>query len=124
MAYHQEHNCPLIPESGPISLSIKKHELSPNDFSLTEAEVGDRIEEILQEFPVRDIRNVYELTSAKTKVANDTRRGVANTNVGDVWFYSGTNIVDRPIQVCEINNRYAVFKVPNFAEYGFRANYI
>lgn len=62
----------------------------------------------------------FALQSKKNYVARDTRRGPANTNWKNVWFYNGKTVIDRPIIVSEIKGKYAIFMHPDFKKYGFK----
>lgn len=132
---------------GCICLSALGHPVTEEQFTLTEDEIGDAVEATLYEFPEVEIEQWdhskltwftrlkcwwrgYVITSPyinreKVMVAQRTRRGVANINYENVWFYGGrtgqkkVNLIDQPIIVAEYKGKYMIFKHPKFADYGF-----
>lgn len=84
--------------------------------------IGDVVEqEILLSFPEIVINKEQELRSAKTRVAFNTRRGMANTNFENVWWYQGQSNADRPIFVVSYEGKYGIWKHPQFKNYGFKS---
>ena len=102
-----------------IAMAILREKIDQSLFVLTESEVGDKVEEILNEFPQIKIEHEIELARAKNQVAIDSRRGIANTNYNNTWFYKGLNAFDVPIIVSQLGDKYYVFKHPVFEKYGF-----
>ncbi len=108
-----------------LSLVGDSDQFDFNDVLIETADtIGDKVEEaILTSFPTKVITNKFELRSAQSHVAMTTRRGVANTNWNNVWYYRGTvnPRVDQPIFVIKYNDRYGIWKHPLFENYGFVA---
>jgi hypothetical protein len=108
-----------------LSISILKKCIPVTEYTLSEEEVGDKIEEVFARFRSVPIKSDLELEKEKHRVAKETRRGVAMTNWNDVWFYKGGTPYDAPVIVSEyVTNyepKYYVFIHPNFDKYGFNA---
>lgn len=102
-----------------IAISILREKIDQSLFVLTESEVGDKVEEILNEFPQIKIEDEIQLARAKNQVAIVSHRGTANTNYNTTWFYKGINAFDAPIVVSQLVDKYHVFKHPDFEKYGF-----
>lgn len=60
---------------------------------------------------------------AANKVAQQTRRGAANTQFLDFFYYKGSNATDCPFIVYKFGDKYGIFKHPNAEQYGFRLIY-
>ena len=100
-------------------IRIDKEMFLPEDFTLTEAEVGPAIETLMMRFPIINVANMVDLERAKLNVARETRRGVATTNWNDIWYYKGDSPTDSPIIVVSYEGKYAIFEHPKFMTYGF-----
>ena len=103
----------------PGGVRILKEPFDLSEVVLSDSEVGDRVEELISQFPSLEIENAVALERAKLQVAKATGRGVATTNYNDTWFYKGANSTDAPIIVCGLEDKYYIFKHPNFNQYGF-----
>lgn len=110
-------------EDGRNGFHILRLPFMPDEVVLTDQEVGVKVEELLNEFPtVQHSQNDnpgIDLERAKNQVAKDSRRGSAQTNYNNAWFYKGSTQFDCPIIVCGIDDKYIVLKHPNFEKYGF-----
>lgn len=65
----------------------------------------------------------YPLVMKQTigsKVAMQTRRGAANTEFLDFFYYKGSNATDCPFIVYKFGDKYGIFKHPKADQYGFR----
>ena len=103
-----------------VSLTIEKIKLTEKHFTIPERDVGGVIELLLYQFPHKEPSDEkFELQRHIVNVARETRRGTANKNWKNVWYYSGQNAFDSPILVAEHNGKYAVVKHPAFEKYGF-----
>ena len=109
----------LANNDGNISLRILRENFDLSEVVLTDDEVGDAVEELLQSLPTARCDNVVAIERSKLQVAKDTNRGVATTNYNNTWFYKGTSPTDAPIIVCGLEDKYYVFKHPDFEKYGF-----
>ncbi len=108
-----------------IELRVLKEQFDLSEVVLTDEEVGSKVEELLLSFPKvkleakRDMTINDMLIRNKEAVATASRRGRANTNYNDTWFYKGVSPMDAPIIVCGLDDKYYVFSHPNFKLYGF-----
>lgn len=121
----------MVFDGDPIAFSIKWKFVENLEFIYTEDELNDIIQSVLLEFPDIGIKNDIEIQLDKIAVARKTRRGVANTNYKDVYFYMNQTAknpharrCDCPIIVAKYQNKYAVFKHPDFENYGFKVGVI
>lgn len=69
-----------------------------------------------------DVIHIQEQRVAN-KVAQQTRRGVANTEFLDFVYYKGSNATDAPFIVYKFGDKYGIFKHPKADQYGFRLIY-
>jgi len=108
-------------ESNAQTLYIFKEYVKGSHITLTRDQVGDFVESIFSEFKSLNIKSDDDLQKAKSEVATKSKRGKPNTKVGKTWFYKGNSYADGPIFVCgnDKDNRYYVFKHPNYLDYGF-----
>ena len=90
---------------------------------LTEEEMIKEVNELLTSFepfrmdPVTD-RTVTE-DEVSFKIQEKCRRGIGNTRYKNSIYYKGDTATDSPIIVAEFDDKYAVFKHPNFERYGY-----
>ena len=98
--------------------------------TLTEQEVAERVEDMLQQFPIKrskvDVRpelmtqaRLIEIDMLKNQVAQATRRGRPNKQHGDTFFYLGDSKTDAPIFVVQFEDKFGIFKHPKFDDFGF-----
>lgn len=118
-------------ENRKISLSLVKEEIEDSAFIYDEANIGDAVERTLFEFDewtdypeVRDEQYEFIVVHRiRNRIAQETRRGFGETEfvLGNkqVVMYVGKSKSDAPIIVTEKDNKYAIFKHPNFKKYGF-----
>jgi hypothetical protein len=108
-----------VTENGPmdINFSIERHKCEMN---LSEEEAIEQIEALLDSFSDVVENETIIIERAKSQVASKSRRGFANTNYKNSWFYKGTSYSDAPIIVAHHEGKYAIFKHPNFDKYGFK----
>ena len=104
---------------GNVRLQILREKFDLSEVVLTDDEVGNTVEELLLSFPIVSCENIVTVERQKLQVAKDTNRGVATTNYNNTWFYKGTSPTDSPIIVCGLEDKYYVFKHPDFEKYGF-----
>lgn len=109
-------------DTGEQSLDAVKFAVTK--FPYTDDDIGDAVEQALMSFPLVVCKNEIELNWFKNNVAMNSRRGVANTNFGNSWFYmsniESNNSFDAALVVVQNNNhQYAIVKNPNFETYGF-----
>lgn len=103
-----------------ISFTIERIKLKEENFTIPESEVGGVVEQLLYQFPHKEASTEkFELQRHIVNVARETRRGMANKNWKNVWYYAGSSAFDHPILVTEYNGKYAVVKHPAFEKYGF-----
>lgn len=109
----------VVESTGPLDmhLEIKSQECALN---LTEAEAIKQIDTLFNSFTTTVENNPVEIERAKNTVAKKTRRGRANLNYNNTWFYKGSYKADSPVIVAHCDGRYAVFSHPKFDDYGFR----
>lgn len=90
---------------------------------LTEEEMVKEVDSLLTSFepfrmdPVTD-RTVTE-DEVSFKIQAKCRRGIGNTRYKNSIYYKGIMASDSPVIVAEFDDKYAVFKHPNFEKYGF-----
>lgn len=127
-----------------VTTTVERSVLTKDDY-IYGGEIGYAVEIVLSQFPkfIPEKENTtfwnkvltfmslrkwigdtdFSIWKQKHEVAKQTRRGVANTVYKNEWrevhFYSGNNMVDRPIIVSELNGKYAIWKHPDFDKYGF-----
>ena len=68
------------------------------------------------------LERIVELTKERiaNRVAMQTRRGAANTEFLDFFYYKGKNATDAPFIVYKFGDKYGIFKHPKADQYGFR----
>lgn len=103
----------------PVTIAMERFLVPLTDFVLTDEEVGIKVEELLNEFPVIETKNSVDVERARMNVVRTARRGVANTQFNNTHFYKGSSGTDAPIIVTHRAGKYYVFKHPNFEHYGF-----
>lgn len=93
--------------------------------TLTEDEVINELNKLFDSFTNRvsldfnDPRHVFELNRAKNRVAQRSRRGIANTRWGKAMYYKGHNHIDSPVVVAEHNGKFGIVVQDKFDCYGF-----
>jgi len=102
-----------------INIRILKDNINVSELTLDESEIGKKVEEILTEFPTVKVKNDIDLERSKLDVVKKTRRGYVKTNYKNTWYYKGGSAYDSPIIVMSYNDKYFVFKHPDFKNYGF-----
>lgn len=108
-----------------ISLEVDTHALSVNQYIYTDDTIESAVIAVLESFSQVEVKNNFELNSACIRVAAQTRRGPANHNWGNVWYYMGTSKgeLDSGFIVSSIyllgERLYAIWKADKFDSYGF-----
>jgi hypothetical protein len=93
--------------------------------NLTEAEMVAKVDELLTSFesfnidPLTDRTSIAFEDEIAFKIQSKSKRGVGNTKYKNSIYYKGDKLSDSPVIVAECEDRYAVFKHPNFEKYGF-----
>jgi len=104
---------------GELSLSKASDVVPLADFVYDKDTIGDIVEhEIRTSFPLATDK--FDKESIVTNIT--TRRGKPNTNFQNVWYYRGEIVpdVDCPLFVVRFSDRYAIWKHPLYASYGFK----
>jgi hypothetical protein len=89
------------------------------EITMTEEEVAEQIEKAFSTLTHVVENDQIAILRGQTDVATRSRRGSANTNYGNYWFYNGSHITDRPILVMGHEGKYKVILHPDFDNYGF-----
>lgn len=111
----------LQPWLEPGGISVERGFVT-NHPTYTDQEMNDIAKAALLSFDVKDIANNFDIERLKVKVATATRRGMANTNWNNVWYYKGSTNFDSPFIVGKMDeDKYVLFVHPNFDMYGFVA---
>lgn len=100
------------------AFELKSEEISEESCVYTEDNIGNAIEQTLQEFPSIEVSGIG-IEHEKLNVAKNTCRGIATTNWENTWYYNGSTNFDRPIIVYQLGEKYGIFKHPDFDKYGF-----
>lgn len=98
-----------------INMSIEKTTV---DLDLSEEEAAKLIDQYLTDFSEVVENDTIAIERAKFNIAKKSRRGSANKNYKNSWFYASASY-DQPVLVAEHNGKYAVMKHPDFDNYGF-----
>jgi hypothetical protein len=86
---------------------------------LQEYQVGDYVENVLYGFPSVQCISPTDIQREINMIALKTKRGRANINYNNVWYYMGNASYDSPIIVIQYEDKYGVFIHPQFENYGF-----
>lgn len=78
------------------------------------------MESTFPEFVIETSVHDVSKQKAANKVAQQTRRGAANTQFLDFFYYKGSNATDCPFIVYKFGDKYGIFKHPKADQYGFR----
>lgn len=109
----------IIKEDETTTISLERFLIPLTEFNLTEEEVGEKVEELLNQFPIVETKSKSDVERERSRVAKVTRRGFANTQFNNTHFYKGSNGSDAPIIVTHNEGKFHVFKHPKFEQYGF-----
>jgi len=111
--------------TGAISLEVFEHIIPLNEYIYTEDTIEGAVVAVLESFPQKEVDNNWQLQNACNDVARTTRRGMANRNWNNTWYYVGTgnSQVDCGFVVSSTLHRgethYAIWKSDIFDDYGF-----
>lgn len=100
-------------------ISIFQEKLDTSEITMTEEEMSEVVENLIETFPIVKSENSVDLERQKINVAKNTFRGPANINFKNSWYYKGSSQHDAPIIVTQYKEKYHVFQHPNFNSYGF-----
>lgn len=91
--------------------------------TLTEEEMTEEVDALLTSFEPYIVDSAINRAAIEDevsfKIKPKCRLGIGNTKYKNSIYYKGDSVTDSPIIVAEFNDRYAVFKHPNFDTYGF-----
>lgn len=107
-------------QNGGVTISVEKERVPRALINLSEEALIKVLNGLVNQFPIVHISNNDQLIAEKNKIATRTRRGKANRNIDNLWFYRGNSSIDGPIVVLEWQGKFTVFTVPNFTDYAFR----
>lgn len=116
------------PQVAHLQLQVNKGLVAAEDFIYDKDSIGDAVEQMMFTFPAAedklhgDTMDQLRLNRTRNRIANASRRGVGNhefdTDTHKVVLYGGSSVADFPIIVAEADGKYAIFKHPDFDNYG------
>lgn len=110
-----------------VGLVLTKGVVSEDSAIYTKDEVltalKKEMESTFPEFVIETSVHDIAKNRAANKVAQQTRRGAANTQFLDFFYYKGSNATDCPFIVYKFGDKYGIFKHPNAEQYGFSLIY-
>lgn len=116
-----------LAEEQVVGLSIIKGVVSEDSAIYTKDEVltalKKEMESTFPEFVIETSAHDIAKNRSANKVAQQTRRGAANTQFLDFFYYKGSNATDAPFIVYKFGDKYGIFKHPKADQYGFRLIY-
>jgi hypothetical protein len=116
-----------------LSLSLDSIEFSDEVFSETIDTIKNKIIETLNEFSVVEANSKVDIEKYSIDVARNSRRGVVNFNIDNIFWYNGTTWlddsdnevakpnIDSPLAVVKRGDQYGIVKHPLFDILGFKA---
>ena len=91
--------------------------------TLTEEEMIEQVDALLMSFEPYIVGSAIDRAAIEDevsfKIEPKCRLGIGNTKYKNSIYYKGDSVTDSAIIVAEFNDKYAVFKHPNFDTYGF-----
>jgi hypothetical protein len=113
-------NYDALNQNGLNNITISKAKL---ECKLTEAEMVKEVDTILSSFEPYQADSVLDQMATDDEVAikieEKCKRGIGNTRYKNSFYYKGDKKSDSPIIVAEFEDKYGVFKHPNFERYGY-----
>lgn len=106
-----------VNDQSPLNINISFEQVTVN-LDLTEEEAVKLIDQYLTDFSETVNHDEAAIEQAKNTVRIKSRRGLADKNYKNSWFYAGQQY-DQPVLVAEHKGKYAVMKHPLFDNYGF-----
>lgn len=111
-----------------IRVVIEKAIIQGHEFMYDSETIGAAVEAALLTFPPAtdtlngDSNDQFCIQRTRTRIAKESKRGVGNqeidTDTHKAVFYNGSNSYDSPLIVAEYDNKFALFKHPDFNKYG------
>lgn len=110
-------------ETRQLKISVENVAVTNEQLIYTESNIGSAIARTIKGFPKVECNNEFEIWKARNDVARKTKRGQANINYHNSWYYKGKSSVDAPFIVIENiikgQKRYGIWTHPQYEQYGF-----
>lgn len=106
------------PDSKDSGLEFKVTD-TPVVCDMSEEQLVEQLDKILTSFSTTCENDRIEIEKAKANSVRKQHRAFPNTSYKNAMYYKGPTSVDSPIIVAEFEDKFGIFKHPNFDDYGF-----